>query len=144
MGKIKARKVSTPGSGSTPNSRPAHRPKKIDKNKRKGATRKNNYRCRYSKEDMVAALKVVSEKKMGIRQAAKEFKVPKSTLSDLASGATKVNLGRPTVLSEEEELVIVERLILLSSWGFPLSKRNLCVLIQEYLEMKGRATRFII
>lgn len=92
---------------------------------------------------MVAALKAVEEKKMGIQKAAKEFKVPKSTLSDLASGATKTILGRPTVLSQQEEEVIVERLILLSSWGFPLGKQDLCVLVQEYLESQGRTTRFI-
>lgn len=79
---------------------------------------------------------------MGVRQAAKEFEVPKSTLSDLASGSTKHHLGRPTELSTEEELLIVERLILLSTWGFPLGKHDLCFLVQEYLNRLGRTTRW--
>lgn len=145
MGKIPAKKVLTPGSGrvSSGSKSPAGRPKLVKKKELKGAARKNNYRCRYSQEAMKAAVKAVKEKKMGVRQAAKEYSVPKSTLSDLACGATKTALGRPTVLSDEEELLIVQRLKLVATWGYPLSRHDLCFLIQEYLNTLGRATRFI-
>jgi len=52
-------------------------------------------------------------------------------------------VGRPTELTEEEEAIIEERLILLSTWGFPLNSKDLCHLVKEYLDSAGRHTRFI-
>lgn len=46
-------------------------------------------------------------------------------------------------LTEEEEELIVERLVLVSRWGFPLSKQELRKIIQEYLNLAGRSSRFI-
>jgi hypothetical protein len=50
--------------------------------------------------------------------------------------------GRPTVLSEMEEQYLVERLIVLGDWGFPVSRRDLRTLIKDYLDGLGRTTRF--
>jgi hypothetical protein len=45
-------------------------------------------------------------------------------------------------LSEEEEELIEERLVLLSEWGFPLTTKDLCHLIKAYLDALGKNTRF--
>jgi hypothetical protein len=45
------------------------------------------------------------------------------------------------VLSEEEESIIVERLKLMGTWGFPLTSRDLCAIIKAYLDELGRTTR---
>ena len=50
-------------------------------------------------------------------------------------------LGRPTVLSDEEERILVERLIVMGEWGFPLTSHNLRHLIKAYLDRMGKTTR---
>ena len=45
--------------------------------------------------------------------AAREYGVPKSTLENSVKGISTGKLGRPKVLSQEEEDILVERLMLL-------------------------------
>jgi hypothetical protein len=45
-------------------------------------------------------------------------------------------------LSAEEEEIIVERLMLLGEWGFPLTTHDLKQVIKAYLDACGRTTRF--
>ncbi len=130
MPKFKAVKVSTPGSqpvGKLSPGRGRGRPKKAKE--RRGTARKNNYRSRYLLESLQQAVEAVKQKKMSVREAAHEFKVPKSTISDRIQGKHE-SLGRPTELSAEEEEILVERLTLMADWGFPLTSTDLCILIQ--------------
>ena len=53
----------------------------------------------------------------------------------------KDKLGRPTVLSTEEERTLVERIIVMGEWGFPLKGRDLRHLIKGYLDRMGKTTR---
>ena len=127
------KKVFTPGtSPKTPG-----RPKK----KRVNFSRKGNYRSKYTEEDMRKALKAVKNKRMSLGEASKEYGVPKVTIHDRLRGNMQEKLGRPTVLSEEEESIIVERLKLMGTWGFPLTSRDLCAIIKAYLDELGRTTR---
>ena len=50
-------------------------------------------------------------------------------------------MGRSTELSEEEEELTVERVLLMGTWGFPLNNRDLGQLIKDYLDRQGRTTR---
>ena len=47
---------------------------------------------------------------MSLRDAEKEYGVPKTTLIDRLAGRSGNKLGRSTVLSEEEEEFLVERI----------------------------------
>jgi hypothetical protein len=68
----------------------------------------------------------------------------RSTLKDrLTDRVTREIAGRPTVLSKGKEELIVERLLLLGNWGFPLTSADLCHLIKAYLDAQGRTTRFV-
>ena len=78
---------------------------------------------------------------MKLAEAAKHFGVPKTTLYDRLSGKSKPQLGRPTELTAEEEEIIVDRLLLMGDWRFPLTNRDLRVLIKEYLNIEGRTSR---
>ena len=78
---------------------------------------------------------------MGVREAAKTYKVPRSTLSDRVSGRVKASLGRPTELTDEEESVLEERLMFMGTWGFPITCTDLSWLIRDYLNSLGRTTR---
>ena len=46
-------------------------------------------------------------------------------------------VGQPTEISREEEVIIVDRAILMSSWGFPLTSQDLKELVKGYLDAKG-------
>jgi hypothetical protein len=50
-------------------------------------------------------------------------------------------LGRSTVLSREEEEFLVEGILVMGEWGFPLGKRDLTNIIKDYLDHQGRTTR---
>jgi len=152
MPKLKARKVATPGSQSkvarknggkvekNRSSTGRGRPKRKEK---KGTTRKGNYKSKYDENLREEALKAVKTGQLSARDAAKKFGVPRSTLGDHLTSRHKVTIGRPTVLSAEEEDIIVERLLLMASWNFPLTAKDLCHLIKSYLDGLGRTTRFI-
>ena len=119
---------------------PGHgRPSK-KKRSTKGFSRKGNYRHKYSPEMISQALQLVTDKTLTLNAAAKEYGIPKTTLYDRMKFRTE-KVGRPTVLSEDEEAIIVERLVVLSGWGFPLNTNDLKHLIKAYLDGIGKTTR---
>ena len=131
MAKIKANKVMTPGSKG--------RPRKLKE--KKGSKRLGNYRSKYTEETFLKALQAVKDKRMTLRDAQKEYGVPKTTLIDRLAGKRGAKLGRTTVLSEEEEEYLVERILVMGEWGFPLAKRDLTQIVKDYLDRQGRTTR---
>jgi Holliday junction resolvase RusA-like endonuclease len=40
-----------------------------------------------------------------------------------------------------EETILVERLLVLGEWGFPLTRRDVCNLVKIYLDGLGRTSR---
>ena len=46
--------------------------------------------------------------------------------------------GRPTVLSEKEELAIAEHLVATAEWGFPFDGMDIMMLVKNYLDKLGR------
>jgi hypothetical protein len=136
MPKIVARKVATPGSNLSPG-----RPKKKAMKAKHGTPRRANYRAKYGKDALEKALAAVRANKMSAREAAKHFGVPRATLGDRLAGRVKDTLGRPTELSHAEETIIVERLLLMGTWGFPYTLNDLRHLIKDYLDSAGRTTR---
>ena len=131
MAKIKANKVMTPGSKG--------RPRKLKE--KKGSKRLGNYRSKYTEETFLKALKAVKDKRMSLRDAQKEYGVPKTTLIDRLAGRRGDKLGRSTVLSKEEVEFLVERILVMGEWGFPLAKRDLTQIVEDYLDRQGRTTR---
>lgn len=86
------------------------------------------------------ALKEVADKTMTLNQASVQYGVPKTTLYDRLKTASN-RLGRPTELTVEEESILVERLIYLGNFGYPLGTTDLRKLIKDYLDRLGRASR---
>ena len=138
--KVKAKKMATPGSYKKSKLSPGRgRPSKF----KSGTSRKNNYRHSYQMEALKLAVAAVKEQHKSVREAAAEFAVPRSTLSDWVTGVTKNELGRPIELEEEEEKILVERCELLGTWGYPLTKKDLCHVTCEYLNSIGKnSTRY--
>ncbi len=116
------------------------RPKKQT---RKGPARKNNYRTTYNSEDMARAVAQVKKQKMSVREAALEYGVKRSTLLDIIRGKVAEEVGRPNVLDKEEEKIVVERLLLMSEWGFPMTCWKRRHLFKVYIDGLGKPTRFV-
>jgi hypothetical protein len=150
------RNVYTPGSQPQPSSSKVRGRAKIvpvgvspgrgrpkgSKRRSKGTSRVGNYRHKYKKEDILKALRAVSDKTMTLNKASKHFGVPKTTIHDRLHKASE-RVGRPTELSPLEEDIIVERLLLMGDWGFPMDNNDLKYLINAYLDQGGRTTRFV-
>jgi hypothetical protein len=66
-------------------------------------------RKKYSQEDVESAEKAVKEGSISIRCASEEYGVPKSTILDHLKEGHGTAMGRPTVLFEEEETQLLER-----------------------------------
>ena len=65
---------------------------------------------KYSKEDFEKAVEAVRRKVMTVRKASAKFGVPKSTLMDRVGGKHSSQMGRPRVLTDEEEMLIIDRI----------------------------------
>lgn len=151
MGKIKARMVATPGS------KPVIRKKgkrksgvglkekrgRPSKGKpRKGTARKDNYRTKYTDDDFSKAIADVKAGRLSIRAAAAQYKIPRTTIGDHMKGRVVTKIGRPTVLSEEEEAILSSRLITCAEFGFPMDSKDTRYLVKAYLDRLGKVTRF--
>jgi hypothetical protein len=100
-----------------------------------------NFRSKYTQAIFEEAFQAVKDKTMSLREAAQHYGVPKTTLIDRLANRYSDKLGHPTELSKEEEAILVERLIILGEWGFPLSSHDLTHLVKNYLDSLGRTTR---
>ena len=71
---------------------------------------------------------------MSYREAVEAYEVPKSTIADHVMNKTKSSkLGRPAVLTEEVELLLVHAINKLADWGFGVSDQELKLIIRNYL-----------
>jgi hypothetical protein len=104
---------------------------------RKSSSRKNNYRTKYTPEDLQAAVSKIKDDGWTATRAAREYGVPRVTLLDNVKGTHKTGvIGRPTVLSKLEEEVLVSRIVLFGQYNYPVSKRHLRDMVKAYLDKK--------
>jgi len=90
-----------------------------------------------------AALQRVSNKEISLRQAALQYGIPRSTLSDHKTGkSTSRCAGAPTVLSHAEESEIVIGCQVLAEMGFPLDKAYVSAIVGDYLKQQGKPNAF--
>lgn len=70
-----------------------------------------NIRCQYSVKSLSMAIDMVKNNRMSIRQAAKHFNVPKSTISDRISGRVDegAKRGKATVFPQAVEEDIAQK-----------------------------------
>lgn len=92
----------------------------------------------YTDENLRNAIKAVQEKKISLRDAAKRYGIPTSTLALRAKKkSTYEKAGRPCLLSATEEETFIEHLNLVASWGYPFDFYDLRLLVRSYLDKKG-------
>jgi hypothetical protein len=93
-----------------------------------------------------AVAKAVQAVKSGLnmRQAEKEFGVPKATINDhKQNDHIGDSIGQSPVLSKEEEELLIQHVQLMVDWGFPFSGVDLRFFVQAYLNKLGAKTRFV-
>ncbi len=77
---------------------------------------------------------------MSVWNTAAACNVPKSTVNDRVSGIPGSVQGRPPVLTEEEEGLIIKMVDMMCDWGFPFTKTDLCYFVQSYLNKRSGTT----
>ncbi len=95
----------------------------------------------YDEKDLPDAVKAVKEG-MSLRKAEAEFGIPKSTIKDNLNKEEKKPMGRPPVLTEMEERMMLEYIKILADWGFPMDGQDIRYFVKTYLDKKGVNSRF--
>lgn len=99
---------------------------------------------KYKQEDVEKAVDVVRREGMSIAAAAKSFGIPKSTLQDKVNGKYSLDarIGRPSVLTPEEEKLIVNWIVDIAKAGFPVTKDALVSSVSRLVKDLGRDNPF--
>lgn len=90
------------------------------------------------------AVDCLKEGVMGRNAASKHFGIPKTTLTDIMHKRCKVG-GKPgpkTILSDEEETLIVKWIISCQEIALPVSRKHLQNTIQKIVQQDGRKNPF--
>lgn len=106
--------------------------------KKPGAARRYAY---YSLENVEKAVEEVRSGKLSIREAADKYNVDKMKIQRTIKGKHTKKYGGQTVLTQTEENIIVDRLLLASQWGFPFTTYEIRIIIQHYLNKQGRTVK---
>ncbi|KAF6213605.1 hypothetical protein GE061_011326 [Apolygus lucorum] len=100
-------------------------------------------RRRYSEESLQKATEAVKQGLMSQKHAEKTFGVPRSTIQfRLSDKFSRSALGRPTILTKEEEEEIQEWIMICASKGFPRRKLDIASSVAGFLQLDGRANPF--
>lgn len=90
----------------------------------------------YTEETLEKAAFLVKTKRISLRKAAKEFGIPKSTIDNKVKGKHQKKVGGQTRLTEETENMLVNVIDTFIAWKMPLSKLDVRLLVQDYLDRK--------
>jgi transposase-like protein len=97
----------------------------------------------FSDESVQKAMDSVIRTKMSIRKAAEKYNITKSTLHRKLKGQNLNPHGGQTVLTVEEESMLVQGLLETAKCGLNLQKHDVCLLVQCYLDIiRRKETRF--
>lgn len=93
---------------------------------------KKRKRHQYQEECFHRAVSDVTAKKLNTYQAAREYQVPRSTVFDHIKGENKIHVDRTTpgpsrMLTEDEEVSLLNYIKHMGTSGFPVSRKLLKV-----------------
>ena len=98
---------------------------------------------KYTDADYERALQLKLNGTLSDRQIQRETGVPAQTLRDhLKKGVTKGALGRKTILTLEEERMLVEYVFLRQDMHAPIDQNDLCQHIADWLKNDPRIEKF--
>lgn len=88
--------------------------------------------------DILAQVKDAVSKGLSLLGAAKKFGIPYAVVYRHMKNPKVRKHGGQTALSEEEEKLLVDRLVLCAKWGYPLDSFDLRVIVKGYLDRRGK------
>ncbi|KAJ8939583.1 hypothetical protein NQ314_011080 [Rhamnusium bicolor] len=91
---------------------------------------------------MESAVNCVKNDGVSIKRAAEMFAINRNTLINHVKNYKCNAIGRPTVLTRDEEQLIVHALTKLADWGFELDRFQLQICVQDYLRRIDRENPF--
>ena len=111
---------------------------------------KNNFgrmNRRYQPKFFEEAIQQVKQGKLSIRKASEKYAVPYSTLQEalkvpVVGGKPRRKYGGQPVLSEEEEARLLHIIFTCADWKLPLTRNDICCIVQDYLNQLGKVTPF--
>ena len=111
----------------------------------------NTRRQKYTSENLRKALSSIKKKRYTVRKAAEIYEIPRSTLQDRLKRSQDTEedsivvgrLGRKPAITELEEKVLFDIVLLCANWGFPVSVMDVRVIVQGYLNsIKKKVDQF--
>ncbi|CAI9734529.1 Hypothetical predicted protein [Octopus vulgaris] len=74
---------------------------------------------------------------MTLRKVEEDFKIPESVHRHIKLGKNIKKHSGKTVLSSGEDEILVQRLMLCASWGYPMDSYDLRLIVKGYLDRRG-------
>ncbi|XP_066930866.1 uncharacterized protein [Clytia hemisphaerica] len=96
------------------------------------------YQTKYDPNDGTME-RALTEIRLGkkVKDIALKYKIPRSTLYDKIKDNHPKKVGRPTVLSHDEEKALASMVELTCEWQVPMDRTDLRYFVQDYLNKKG-------
>ena len=91
---------------------------------------------------MKKALAEVKENGLSVKEAARINGINRTTLMNHLRNYKDGKVGRPAVLTPEEETIIDHALKKQGEWGFGIDRAAVQTIVMEYLRSAGRHTPF--
>ena len=98
----------------------------------------------YLIEDIKTAVQSVKTARLTLSQAAREYGIPRQTLSDHVNKGLQYTPGRERMLNDQEEQALVNYSTYMASHGFPLSRKRARCYVMEIVKLSGRPSLFNI
>lgn len=92
----------------------------------------------YSAQSLHEALEKIKRSELSEAMASKLYNIPRSTLQNRRRNLHSKKYGGQTILSEEEEKLVVAAVIKVANWGFPFTACDLRTMVKSYLSRIGR------
>lgn len=107
----------------------------------KSGTRQYGTKTRYSNEKLQKALDDIRLGKIGQREAARLYSIPRQTLVNKMKSKHSSRAGRPNIFSVDEENAFVHHCVCVSEMGIPISMFDLRCIVKSYLDSKKRVVK---
>ena len=95
-----------------------------------------------SKENIISAVKEIHEKNTSIRKAAKIYNIPRTTLRTHYLNTDTEKPGHPTILSKDEEEMLVTGIVAAGDFGFGREKADIIEMVAHFIAHSGRRNPF--
>ncbi|XP_053405016.1 uncharacterized protein LOC128558830 [Mercenaria mercenaria] len=97
----------------------------------------------YTEEDLSRAVSAVKRNQLTVTQAAKEYGLPRTTLTDhVKNPETRTKKGPQKQLTKEESDGLVAFVLYMAGHGFPMTRLMVRCYVQEIVRRSGRTTLF--